>query len=384
MPDTDDQEQEQEQEEWTQEPGDLMGVGMGAAMETIQAGGSSSEAAAAAAAAVTEAGGEEADAIAAAGTAAAFAAAMKGLSAQDAAAVAAAAATAAGGSHLDAGSAAGAAASSVVSAMGGSPAEASEAASDAQARLGLEEASRKRKRGTDGSSEGAAAAAAAVKKRKCFSAEELREPALLPLESADEESWLRGEALPSLSQLQEKYFTTKRKRHRWGTGPSLRWAYKADPYERRCVGCKACDRWQTAIAGDATGMPQYEVFNADHIKALAEYMITRMAELDLSALNVVEVGAGDGRFSHFLRVALAKSSLSGAANVTITATDDNSRGLEQFYAVETCDAAEVMGRFKPDIVLVSWMELGQDWTSTFRACASGENTLQQHDSRRYL
>ena len=29
-----------------------------------------------------------------------------------------------------------------------------------------------------------------------------------------------------------------------------------------------------------------------------------------------------------------------------------------------------MDRFKPDIVLVSWMELGQDWTSSFRACKS--------------
>jgi hypothetical protein len=351
---------------------ELMGIGMEAAMEVVQGGGSSSEAAAAAAAAVTAAGGEEADAIAAAGTAAAFTAAMKGLSAQEAATVAAAAATAAGGSHLDAGSAAGAAASSVVSARGGSAAEASEAASEAQAKLGLlEEASRKRCR-ADGAAAGetTVAAAPATKRRRCFSAEELCTPASLPLETDDEEVWLRGEALPSIAQLQDRYFTTKKKRHRWGTAPSLRWAYKADPYERRCVGCKACIRWQTAIAGDATGMPQYEVFNADHIKALAAYFIKRMGELGLPALSVVEVGAGDGRFSHFLRVALAKSDAAGADRVTITATDDNSRQLEQFYAVEACDAAEVMSRFKPDIVLVSWMELGQDWTSTFRSCAS--------------
>ena len=56
---------EAQQHEWTQEPGDLMEVGMAAAMDTVQAGGSSSEAAAAAAAAVAAAGGEDADAIAA-------------------------------------------------------------------------------------------------------------------------------------------------------------------------------------------------------------------------------------------------------------------------------------------------------------------------------
>lgn len=357
------------------EPPELMGVGMEAAMEVIQAGGSSSEAAAAAAAAVMSKGGEEADAIAAAGTAAAFTAAMKGLSAQEAAVVAAAAATAAGGSHLDAASAAGAAASSVVSARGGSAAEASEAAADAQAKLGLiEDSSRKRHRADNSEVQQGnglpTSSAIPAMKRRCFSIQELRDPASLPLQTDDEEVWLRGEALLSIAQLHQQYFTTKKKRHRWGTGPSLRWAYKSDPYEKRCLGCKACIRWQTAIAGDATGMPQYEVFNADHIKALASYFTGRMVELGLPALSVVEVGAGDGRFSHFLRVALAKSGEDGADRVTVTATDDNSRQLEQFYAVETCDAAEVMDRFKPDIVLVSWMELGQDWTSSFRACAS--------------
>ncbi len=354
---------------------DLMGVGMEAAMEVIHGGGSSSEAAAAAAAAVTSSGGEEADAIAAAGTAAAFTAAMKGLSAQEAAVVAAAAATAAGGSHLDAGSAAGAAASSVISARGGTPAEASEAAADAQAKLGLVDDSNRKRARADAAGErpGNQAPTSSVvppAKRRCFSSDELRDPGSLPLETDDEEAWLRGEALLSITQLHQRYFTTKKKRHRWGTGPSLRWAYKSDPYEKRCVGCKACIRWQTAIAGDATGMPQYEVFNADHIKALAKYFTGRMVELGLPALSVVEVGAGDGRFSHFLRVALAKSDVEGADRVTVTATDDNSRQLEQFYAVETCDAVEVMDRFKPDIVLVSWMELGQDWTSSFRACKS--------------
>ena len=339
----------------------LMDVGMTAAMEAVQSGATCSEAAALAAAAVGAAGGSEGDAIAASGTAAAFTAATKGLTAQEAATVAAAAATAAGGSHLDAASAAGAAASSVVTARGGAAADASQAAADAQARLGLCEGGGARKRQR---------VEPAVRQRRCFSEEELRDPGRLPFETADEDAWLRGEALPRLSWLCARYFTTKKRRHAWGMGASLRWAYKPDPYERRCAGCRDCDRWRSVVSGDATGMPQYEVFNADHIEALAAYFIVRMAELGLPALSVVEVGAGDGRLSHFLRVALAKSDAQGADRVTITATDDNSRQLEQFYAVETCDAAEVMNRFQPDVVLVSWMELGQDWTSSFRACES--------------
>jgi hypothetical protein len=132
---------------------------------------------------------------------------------------------------------------------------------------------------------------------------------------------------------------------------------------------------------------RYEVFNADHVSALAAYLLRRAqqqppqmaaasggavaaaaAETAAAAARPVtflEVGAGDGRLSHFLRLALARQAAAAAqqqqqhVSYRMVATDSDDRGLDQFYAVDVCSAADALARYQPDIVLVSWMELGQ-------------------------
>ena len=58
----------------------------------------------------------------------------------------------------------------------------------------------------------------------------------------------------------------------WGGGC---WWFINFRFERRCLGCTACSAWQGIVAGDASGMPQYEVFNASHISSLAAYVLER-------------------------------------------------------------------------------------------------------------
>jgi ParB-like chromosome segregation protein Spo0J len=206
---------------------------------------------------------------------------MRGQSPEQAAQAAAAAATAAGGTHLDAASAASAAASSGAAAQGSSASEAGAAAAAAAAAASEagERAGPPRKRSRtgagaaaaheeeeDGQEEGAAtgaAEAATVQRRRPFATAAARrcyteaELAELPLETDDEGVWLRGEALPRLEWLRARYFESRRKQHRWGRGASIRWAYKSDPYERRCLDCAICARWQAVVAGEDSGMPQY-------------------------------------------------------------------------------------------------------------------------------
>ena len=38
--------------------------------------------------------------------------------------------------------------------------------------------------------------------------------------------------------------------------------------------------------------------------------------------------------------------------------------------MDCCSAVEALERYAPQFVLVSWMELGQDWSRDIRACAS--------------
>ena len=54
----------------------------------------------------------------------------------------------------------------------------------------------------------------------------------------------------------------------------------------------------------------------------------------------------------------------------VVATDSNERQLQPFYPVELQTADAALTKYTPAVVLVSWMELGQDWTDLFRQCES--------------
>ena len=145
--------------------------------------------------------------------------------------------------------------------------------------------------------------------------------------------------------------------------------------------CAACARWHDFVAGrlsdageDGTH-PRYEVYTAEHVHALAAYLLQRRAAYGISdrAMRVLEVGAGAGRLAHHLRAELLH--LGGAAAVGLVATDSDERGLRAaspaaaLVRVARCDA-ELLRTEQPDVVLACWMPFGLDWTAVFRACAS--------------
>ena len=77
-----------------------------------------------------------------------------------------------------------------------------------------------------------------------------------------------------------------------------------------------------------------------------------------SGMTVLEVGAGDGRLTHFLRVALARQLLGGdgsigavaaatTAPIRVVATDSNERQLQTFYPVEVCTAEAALQKYQP-------------------------------------
>jgi len=84
-----------------------------------------------------------------------------------------------------------------------------------------------------------------------------------------------------------------------------------------------------------------------------------MAEMLKDYRVVVEVGAGNGRLSHFLRERLPECN--------IIATDNGSWEIEPLYPVEQIDVAEALEKYKPEIVISCWMPYTHDWTPMFRA-----------------
>ncbi|MBP9815539.1 MAG: hypothetical protein KBC63_04425 [Candidatus Levybacteria bacterium] len=116
--------------------------------------------------------------------------------------------------------------------------------------------------------------------------------------------------------------------------------------------------------------PIFEFLNEEHLNALSDYLIQRSEALgasDDSPVSILEVGAGNGRLSHFLQEQL-NLKFPGKAN--ITATDSGKLGLESVFPVEKIDHEKALKKYKPKIVICSWMPNRVDFTESFRAAKS--------------
>jgi len=151
----------------------------------------------------------------------------------------------------------------------------------------------------------------------------------------------------------------------------------------RC-GCDVCVRWERWVRGEEPDSTlQYEILTSDLIRALAAWVrassVAGAGAPSTEPLRVLEVGAGDGRLSHYLREALRENSPAsdGALSVVVVATDSGERSIPACApgAVEVLDYRDALRRHAPQLVLCCWMPLGQDWTAAFRECASVSSFL---------
>lgn len=123
----------------------------------------------------------------------------------------------------------------------------------------------------------------------------------------------------------------------------------------------------------ADEQPVYEFINDEYVKALSDYFTQRFTGLRVLSdkpITILEVGAGDGRLSHFLRQKLEQT---GDRLVRVVASDahlskeTNPYNVEPLFPVEHMSFEDALKRFNPDIVLSSWMPYMDDWTPAFRA-----------------
>ena len=110
----------------------------------------------------------------------------------------------------------------------------------------------------------------------------------------------------------------------------------------------------------------FEFFTSDFVAALASHLRRTLPNGGM----VLELGAGNGRLSYFLRRKLKGS------EVTVVATDKGTWGLKRkdqlgaASAVKKMDFAKALEQHRPDVVLVSWMPMGTDWSAAIRATPS--------------
>ena len=111
----------------------------------------------------------------------------------------------------------------------------------------------------------------------------------------------------------------------------------------------------------------HEFLNEEYLNALADYMISRLSELQDGdpPIVVLELGAGNGRLSYFLQDKLEERK-PGA--FVVVATDSQKSGIKQVFPVEQLDFKDALQKFKPEVVVVSWMP--DDFSSAIRNTAS--------------
>jgi hypothetical protein len=121
--------------------------------------------------------------------------------------------------------------------------------------------------------------------------------------------------------------------------------------------------------------PTYELLNEEYLTALSEYLSERVEDLgasENSPIVILEVAAGSGRLSHFLRKKLEASIPNKFKIIT---TDSGELGIKPEFQVEMIDYKEALKKYIPKIVIVSWMPMGEDFTSDFRNTRSVEEYL---------
>jgi len=114
--------------------------------------------------------------------------------------------------------------------------------------------------------------------------------------------------------------------------------------------------------------PVYEFLNEEYLNALADYFVGKIQEYGASEerpLVILEIGAGNGRLSHFLQQKLEEKA---PGQTKVVATDSGAWTLKSDFPVEQLDHKKAIKKYRPDIVICSWMPYQKDWTKDIRMC----------------
>lgn len=121
--------------------------------------------------------------------------------------------------------------------------------------------------------------------------------------------------------------------------------------------------------------PVFEFLNEEFLNSLSDYLSKRVDELGATAdkpLVILEVGAGNGRLTHFLEQKLNER-VSG--KIKIVATDSGKWEIQPTFPVENIEQNEALKKYQPQVVVSCWMCYGEDWTADFRAADSVQEYL---------
>lgn len=113
----------------------------------------------------------------------------------------------------------------------------------------------------------------------------------------------------------------------------------------------------------------YDFLTDEYVTSLSEF-ISNSKVVQGRKARIVEVGAGNGRLSYYLRLKLDPNKFE------VISTDSGAWNLKKGSKisfdenVQSMDYVKALHEFNPDIIISSWMPLGYDWTNDFRQRAN--------------
>lgn len=148
---------------------------------------------------------------------------------------------------------------------------------------------------------------------------------------------------------------------------------KFKKFEGSNLGEKDRTKWWNFVDDDdETNEIIYEIWTKEYIDAFGNYLAQRVDSLGGNKNNptmILEVGAGNGRLTHFLQEKLNELI---PGKVKIVATDSGDWKIKPTFSVENISHQEALKKYQPQIVLFSWMPPDYDCTKEFRATDSVE------------
>ena len=105
----------------------------------------------------------------------------------------------------------------------------------------------------------------------------------------------------------------------------------------------------------------YEFMNKEYLDDLSKYLIENYKEN--KKIKILEVGAGNGKLTYHLRKILEEKT---PGKFEIIATDSGEWQIETLYEVEKIELEEAIKKYKPNVIICSWMPLNKDFTEIFR------------------
>lgn len=120
---------------------------------------------------------------------------------------------------------------------------------------------------------------------------------------------------------------------------------------------------------------EFQILTKEFIDSLSDALSAEIERLPKDTAHILEVGAGNGRLTHFLQEAFEKKntgktvSFKAADNFSWDDQVSGSLGspfwIRKIFPVDAMSVEEAL-KGNPDIVIVSWMPRDEDWTELFR------------------